>query len=109
MLVLSVATGGLSFGFFVSISVLIVEITRAVHDSTCSFSNGITKENLKTMRKKRKKHNKIVLFSRNRLNSIDNEMSFEEFTIIMNKAENYCKLKDNKRRIKSQRDNKEGR
>ena len=36
-------------------------------------------------------------------------MSFEEFTIIMNKAENYCKLKDNKRRIKSQRNNKEGR
>lgn len=61
------------------------------------------------MRKKRKKHNKIVLFSKNMLNSIDNEMSFEEFTIIMNKAENYCKLKDNKRRIKSQRNNKEGR
>ena len=75
-----------------------------------SCSLGITTENvkklLKTTRNKKKKYNKIVMLARSKLNSIeskiskalmDNEISLEDFTTILNeekKYENYKKALD---------------
>ena len=51
----------------------------------------------------RKKHSKIVLVARSKLNSIesiiskalkDNEISYEDFTTIMNEEINYRELKE---------------
>lgn len=53
------------------------------------------------MSKKKKKQNKIALVLRRKLNSTENitskaltdsEISNEEFTIIINEADKYCKL-----------------
>ena len=55
------------------------------------------------MWKKKKKHNKTVLLARSKLNSIENmkskalteaELSHDEFTIIINGAEKYHKLRE---------------
>ena len=67
-----------------------------------SIGSGIVKTLLKTMNKKKKKHNKIAFLARNKLNSIgklisktliDNEICHEDFTTIMNEAENCRKQK----------------
>ena len=63
-----------------------------------SFSIGIVKKLLKTTRNKNKKHNKIIVLARSKLNSIEtkvsealtnNEISHEDFTTIINKERNY--------------------
>ena len=69
------------------------------------------KKLFKTMRKK-KNHNKIVVLARSRLNTIenvisqaliDNEINYEEFTIITNEVKYYRKLKKRFKMMKSQR------
>ena len=58
--------------------------------------NGIVRKFLKTMRKKKEKRIKVILFVRIKVNTIEsiipkalinNETSLEEFTISMNEAE----------------------
>ena len=70
------------------------------------------KKFLKTIRSKKKKHNKVVMLARSKLNSIesklskafmDNEMSQEDFETIMNEEKKYRKLKENIRMMNSQR------
>ena len=81
---------------------------------------GIVKKLLKTTRNKKKKHNKIVMLARSKLNSIestiykaliDNEISHEDFTTIIIEKRNYHELKESIRTMKSQRsdiENKKG-
>ena len=58
---------------------------------------------LKTTQNKKKKHNKIVVFARSKLNSIEsktskalinNEISHEHFMITINEERNYLQLKE---------------
>ena len=67
-----------------------------------SISTGIVKRLLKTTRNKKKKHNKIVMLARSKLNSIEskisktlinNEISHEDFMTIINEERNYPELK----------------
>ena len=62
-----------------------------------SISTGIIKKLLKTTRNKKKKHNKIVILTRSKLNSIDskisealidNEISHENFMTITDEEKN---------------------
>ena len=62
-----------------------------------SISTGIIKKLLKTTRNKKKKHNKIVILTRSKLNSIDskisealidNEISHENFMTIIDEEKN---------------------
>ena len=81
---------------------------------------GIVKKLLKTTRNKKKKHNKIVMLARSKLNSIestiykaliDNEISHEGFTTIIIEKRNCHELKESIRTMKSQRsdiENKKG-
>ena len=77
-----------------------------------SIFTEIMKKLLKTTRNKKKKYNKIVMLARSKLNSIEskisealinNEISHEDFMIIINKEKKYRKLKESTRLMNSQR------
>ena len=77
-----------------------------------SISTGIIKKLLKTTRNKKKKHNKIVILARSKLNSIEskisealinNEISHEDFMTIINEEKKYRELKESIRMMNSQR------
>ena len=68
------------------------------------------------MRNKKKKHNKIIMFVRSKLNSIeskiskalvDNEISHEDFEIVVNEEKKYRELKESIRLMNSQRSDAE--
>ena len=67
---------------------------------------------LKTITNKKKKQNKIVMLARSKLNSIEikisealinNEISHEDFTTILNEEKKYQELKESIRMMNSQR------
>ena len=76
------------------------------------MSTDIVKKILKTTQNKKKMHNKILMLARSKLNSIEskisetsinNEISHEDFTAIINEEKNYCELKESIRMTKTQR------
>ena len=69
-----------------------------------TIGTGISKSLLKLTKKRKKKHNKIVLLAKNKLNMIDtllssalndSEISHKEFTDIINEANIYENIKEN--------------
>ena len=88
--------------------------------ASCSFAFSITtgfvKKFLKTATSKKKKHNKIVMLARSKLNSIeskisealmDNEISHEDFETIINEEKKYRELKESIRMMNSHRSDAE--
>ena len=76
----------------------------------------IAKKLLKTTRNKKKKHNKIVMLARSKLNSIESkisealinsEISYEDFLTITNEEKKYQELKETIRMMNSQRSDTE--
>ena len=81
-----------------------------------SITRGIVKKLLKATRNKKKKHNKIVMLARSKLNSteskisealINNEISHEDFMTILNEEKKYRELKESIRMMNSQRSDAE--
>ena len=81
-----------------------------------SITTGFVKKFLKTIRNKKKKHNKIVMLARSKLNSIEskisealinNEISHEDFMTIINEEKKYRELKESIRMTNSQRNDVE--
>ena len=116
LIVLSVATGSISITSFATIIGASVGIMSASCSLAFSITTGFVKKFLKTIRNKKKKHNKIVMLARSKLNSIEskisealinNENSHEDFMTILNKEKKYRELKESIRTIKSQRSNVE--
>ena len=77
-----------------------------------SISTRIIKKLVKTKRNKKKKHNKIVMLARSKLNSIEskiseslinNEISHEDFITIINEEKKYRQLIESIRMMNSQR------
>ena len=73
------------------------------------------KKLLKATRSNKKKHNKIVLLARSKLNNIENkisealinnQISHEDFITIINEEGNYRELKESMRMMKGQKDKK---
>ena len=71
---------------------------------------------LKTTRSKKKKHNKIVLLARSKLNSkerkisealINSQISHDNFMTIINETKKYRELKESLRMMNSQRNDTE--
>ena len=92
-----------------------VGIASASLSLTFSLSTGVVKKLLKTTRNKNKKHNKIVMLARSKLNSIEskisealmnNQISHEDFMTIINEERNYRELKESIRMMKDQEDQK---
>ena len=93
LIVLSVATGSISIASFATAIGAPVGIMSASCSLALSITTGFVKKYLKTKRNKKKKHNKIVMLARSKLNSIeskiskalmDNEISHEDFETIIN-------------------------
>ena len=78
-----------------------------------SLTAEITKKVLKETRKKKKKHSKIIMFAKSKLNSIetlmsqaliDLEISHKEFKTIANEKEKYDQMKESIRNKKDKED-----
>ena len=102
LIVLSVTTGSISIASFATVIGAPVGIVSACFSLAFSIFTGIVKKLLKTTRNKKKKHDKMVMLARSKLNSIDSklsealinsEISHEDFIVITNekKIVNYKK------------------
>ena len=109
LIFLSVATGSISV---IGTVIAPAEMVSASFSLAFSISAGIIKNLLKTTRNKKKKHNKIVMIVRSKLNSIEskisealinNEISHEDFMTILNEEKKYRELKESIRMMNSQR------
>ena len=110
--VLSVTTGSISIISFATVIRAPVGIASASFSLAFSILTGIVKKLLKITRNKKKKHNKIVILARSKLNSIEgkiseelinNEINHEDFITIINEERKYCKLKESIKMMNSQR------
>ena len=77
-----------------------------------SITTGFVKKLLKTRRNKKKKHDRIVMLARSKLNSIEskisealinNKISHEDSMTILNEEKKYQELKESIRMMNSQR------
>ena len=75
LIVLSAATGGVSICLFTSIAGAPVGIVSASLTLFFSLSTGIVKKLLNITRKKKKKHEKILILAKSKLNSIETLIS----------------------------------
>ena len=103
LIVLSEANGSISRNY--------VGIMCASCILAFSITTRFVKKLLKITRNKKKKHNKIVMLARSKLNSIeskiskalmDNEISHEDFETIINEEKKYRELKESIRMMNSQ-------
>ena len=73
--VLSILSGSISIASFASV----IGVPAGIIEASCSFTFSMTlrfvKRFLKTMRNIKKKHNKIAMLGRSKLNSIENKIS----------------------------------
>ena len=92
-----------------------IGITSASLSLAFSLCTGLVKKLLKATRNKKKKHNKIVMLARSKLNSIEskisevlinNQISHEDFMTIINEERNYRELKGSFRMMKGHEDKK---
>ena len=113
---MSVTTGSISIASFATVIGAPVGIVSASFSLAFSISTGIIKKLLKTTRNKKKKHNKIVMLARSKLNSIEskisealikNEINHEDFTTIIDEEKKYRGLKESIRMMNSQRSDAE--
>ena len=112
LFVLSVTNGRISIASFETVIEAPVGMASSNFILVFSISTGIVKNLLKPTRNKKKKHNKIVMLARSKLNSIEskisealinNEISREDFVTIINEKRNYRELKESIRMMNSQR------
>ena len=108
LIVLSATTEGVCF---VSHAIIIgapVGIASARSTIVFSLATGIIKKLLSTTRNKKKKHVKILMLAKSKLNSIENlvsqalidmEISHEEFIAILKEKDKYEKMKENVRNV----------
>ena len=113
--VLSVTSGSISIASFATVIGTPVGIASASLRFAFSLSTGLVKKLLKTTRNKKKKHNKIVMLARSKLNNIEskisealmnNQISQEDFMTIINEERNYRELKESIMMMKGQEDKK---
>ena len=106
LIVLGATSGGLSIISFTSVVGAPVGIASASFTLIFSLTTGIVKKLLSITRNKKKKHDKILMLAKSKLNSIetlisqaliDMEISHEEFITILKEKDKYEKMKENLR------------
>ena len=109
LIVLSATSGGISIISFTNVIGIPAGIISASLTLVFSVTTGIIKKLLKETRKKKKKHNKIIMLAKSKLNSIETlmsqalinlEISHEEFKTIVNEKEKYDQMKESIRNKK---------
>ena len=112
LIVLSVTTGSISIASFATVIGAPVGMMSASCSLAFSITTGFVKKFLKTIRNKKKKHNKIVMLARSKLNSIEskisealinNEISQEDFMTIINEENKYWELEESIGMMNSQK------
>ena len=102
LIVLSATTGGVSICLFTSVVGAPVGIASASFTLIFSLTTGIVKKLLNITRNKKKKHDKILMLAKSKLNSIETlisqalinmKISLEEFVTILKEKEKYEKMK----------------
>ena len=105
---LSASFGTLSIASYASVVGLPAGITGASLTLVFTIGTGISKSLLKLSKKRKKKHNKIIVLAKNKLNTIDtllssalndSEISREEFSNIITEANIYENIKENIKEI----------
>ena len=100
LIVLSATTEGVSIIYFASVIAAPAGMASASFTLVFSLTTGIIKKVLKIKRNKKKKHNKIVILGKSKLNNIeilipqaliDLEIRHKEFETIVNEKEKYEK------------------
>ena len=90
-----------------------VGIVSASFTLSFSLTTGIIKKLLSIARKKRKKHDKILMLAKSKLNIIetlvsqvliDMEIMHEEFVTILNEKDKYEKMKENLKNVSEKED-----
>ena len=98
---MSISSWSISIASFATVTGAPAEIIGASCSFTFSITSGFVKRFLKTIRNKKKKHNKIVMLARSKLNSIeskiskalmDNEISHEDFETIINEEKKISRI-----------------
>ena len=116
LIVLSVTAVSVSIASFATVTGAPVGIVSASFSLAFSISTGLVKKLLKTTRNKKKKHNKIVMLARSKLNSIESKISkvlknngikHEDFDTIIDEEKKYRKLKETIKMMNSQRSDAE--
>ena len=101
-IILSASFGTLSTASYASVVGIPAGITGASSTLVFTISTGISKSLLKLTKKRKKKHNKIIVLAKNKLSTIDtllssalndSEISHEEFTNIINEENVYENIK----------------
>ena len=104
--VLSATSGGASIISFTRIIGAPAGIASASFTLIFSLTTGIAKKLLNITRKKKKKHDKILMLAKSKLNSIDTlisqalidmDISHEEFITILKEKDRYEMMKENLR------------
>ena len=104
LIILSATTSGISIISFTSVIGTSVGIVSASFTLIFSLSTGIIKKLLNITRKKKKKHDKILMLAKSKFNSIealisqalnDLGISHEEFIMILNEKHKYERMKYN--------------
>ena len=112
LIVLSVTSDSISIASSATVIGTTVGIASASLNLTFSLSAGLVKTLLKATRYNKKKHNKIVMLTRSKLEGkiseafMNNQISHEDFMTIINKERNYRELKESIRMMKGQEDKK---
>ena len=103
LIVISTITGCVSISYYASLVGIPVRITSsAIGLKNCVITAGIKKYK-SIIKKKMKKHDKIILLGKPRLNSIefliskaliDSNINYDEFILINNVLNNFCDMKE---------------
>ena len=111
LIVLSVANSSISIASFATATGAAVGIVSASCSLAFSITTGFVKKFLKAIRNKKKKHSKVDILTRSKLNSIEsklsealinNEISHEDIMTIVNQEKKYWELKESIRMMNNQ-------
>ena len=109
LIVFSATSGGISIISFTSVTGIPARLASASFTLVFSLTTVTIKKLLKITKKKKKKHNKIVLIAKSKLNSVETLMSqalidlditHKEFKTIVNEKERYEQMKESIRNKK---------
>ena len=113
---LSASLGTLSIASYASEVGIPAGITGASLTLVFTVGTGISKSLLKLTKKRKKKHNKIIILAKNKLNTIDtllssalndSEISHDEFSNIITEANIYQNIKENIKELTTEPSTKE--
>ena len=116
LIVLNAATGGICIISHASVVGAPVEIASAGFIFALVLATGITKKLLKTTKNKKKKHDKILMLAKSKLNNIeslvckaliDMDISHKEFITILKEKDKHEKMKENVRNLSEKLEEKQ--